>query len=98
MDTPVRKVRRTDPIVGEVTRVLRQAGYQVGPGGKTLDDDLCLSVTDPKSPIGAHCLVAFWPSTRAWPLAVYRGDEMWNTCDSTRELLRMVRTCLASRI
>jgi len=91
--TDNKSVARTAALVREVTQVLIQAGYTVAPAPKTLDGDLCVSVTAPK---GSHCLVAFWPTPRAWPLAVYRGDELFSMGDSARELLAIVKRCLTN--
>lgn len=87
-----------DSLAQEVTRALTGAGYTVEFAPDNLDGDSCVLVTDPRSQGGAHCLVAFWPPTRAWPLAVYRGDELYNVCDSVSEVLSTVGRCLADRL
>jgi hypothetical protein len=84
-------------VAQEVTRALTGAGYAVESAPNNLDGDPCVLVTDPRSRSSAHCLAVFWPPTRAWPLAVYRGDELYDMCDSVSEFLAIVGRCLADR-
>jgi hypothetical protein len=93
-----KKIDGTNTLVREVTRTLSDAGYTVTSDSRNLDGDFCVSVADPKGPSGARCLVVFWPSTRAWPLAVYKGDQLYTMCDSAHELLLPVKHCLANCI
>jgi hypothetical protein len=86
-----------NPLIQEVTQRLTTAGYQVLGSGRTLDDDFYLLVTDPKSVYQGRCLVAFWPDTCAWPLAVLRGDQLYNTGDSPGEIVEVVKRCLADQ-
>jgi hypothetical protein len=84
-------------LIQPVTQGLIELGYTVATGYRTLEDDFCLLVTDPKSPYQSRCLVAFWPATRAWPLAVFRGDQLYNTGDSAQEIIAVVTRCLADQ-
>ena len=88
---------QVNSLIQPVTQRLIERGYTVAEGYRTLDDDFCLLVTDPKSTYQSHCLVAFWPTTRAWPLAVFTGDQLYNTGDSPQEIVDVVARCLADR-
>ena len=88
----------TGSLAQETTLALTRAGYTVDPAPPNLDGDPCVSVADPRSPSGVHALVVFWPPARAWPLAVYRGDGLYDMCDSVPEVLATVGRCLADRL
>ena len=87
-----------DSLAQEVTRALTGVGYTVESAPNDLYGDPCVLVADPRSQSSTHCLVIFWPPTRAWPLAVCRGDELYNVCDSVSEVLATVGRCLADRL